>query len=134
VAISFLALLPAISANSNLNVVPVRNTQITLQELLASQGLNNGQAVILVIAPQNLVNSQRQYGGKAVQQLPTSSQYLVEAPAQPVQVHYKSQSIPLNVQHTHIPAPKPETKLSKSEEEPHVIVHEVIRPVVQEAS
>lgn len=111
----------------SVNTIPVSNGQISLQEFLASQGLNSNQVAILVVAPQKLL------GSKVLHQLQsTNSQLLVEAPVQPVHVHYKSQSIPLNVQHTHIPAPKPETKLSRSEEEPHRIVHEVIRPVIQE--
>ena len=127
-AITLFVLYPAINANQNVNTIPLQNGQISLQELLAS---SNGQPLIVLIAPQSLLSSQRLLGGKALQ-LPTGNQLLVEAPVQPVQVHYKSQSIPLNVQHTHIPAPTPETKLSRSEEEPHKIIHEVIRPVIQE--
>lgn len=107
---------------------------MTIQELLASQGFGSGQQVaILVIAPQNLASVQGLIGGQQQQQVfgrgysqqqtASSNQLLVEAPAQPVSVHYKSQSIPLNVQHTHIPAPTPEVKLSTSQEEPHKIIH-----------
>ncbi len=117
-----------------MNVVPVTNPQMTIQELLASQGFGSGQQVaILVIAPQNLASVQGLFGGQQQQQVfgrgygqqqtASSNQLLVEAPAQPVSVHYKSQSIPLNVQHTHIPAPTPEVKLSTSQEEPHKIIH-----------
>ena len=122
--------------NNNLNVVPVTNPQMTIQELLASQGFGSGQQVaILVIAPQNLASVQGLFGGQQQQQFfgrgygqqqtlaSNQQQLLVEAPAQPVSVHYKSQSIPLNVQHTHIPAPTPEVKLSTSQEEPHKIIH-----------
>ena len=83
-----------------------------------------------MIAPQNLASVQGLFGGQQQafgrgygQQTASSNQLLVEAPAQPVSVHYKSQSIPLNVQHTHIPAPTPEVKLSTSQEEPHKIIH-----------
>lgn len=109
---------------------------MTIQELLASQGFGSGQQVaILVIAPQNLASVQGLLGGQQQQQFfgrgygqqqtlaSNQQQLLVEAPAQPVSVHYKSQSIPLNVQHTHIPAPTPEVKLSTSQEEPHKIIH-----------
>lgn len=106
---------------------------MTIQELLASQGFSNGQQVaILVIAPENLASVQGLFGGQqqqafgrqfGQQSAGSSNQLLVEAPPQEVSVHYKSQSVPLNVQHTHIPAPTQEVKLTTSQEEPHKIIH-----------
>lgn len=114
--------------------------QVTLQQLLAQYGLKNDQVALIMIAPRNAVSTQQgllQYiqgslGVSGASAFGSNGPVTVTSPAQPIDVHYKSQSAPLNVQHTHIPAPKPELKLSRSEEEPHTVVHEIIRPVVQE--
>lgn len=125
------------------------NGQISIGQLLSRYGLSGNQQVYLAVAePGRAYQSGSLIAGQQLiaapqlvqQQVPllqTATQIqqaplVLNAPVQPVNVHYKSQSAPLNVQHTHIPAPAPETKLSRSEEEPHKIIHEVVRPVIQE--
>lgn len=111
-------------------------SQITLHDLLVSHGIQDGQMALVMVAPispeQALQASQHGTLPGALQNQLVNRPLLVHGPAQAVDVHYKSQSAPLNIQHTHIPAPKPELQLSRSEEEPHRLVHEIIRPVIQD--
>lgn len=104
---------------------------ITLHQLLASHGIQDGQMALVMVAPLNAEQALQANYGTLQQQL-VNRPLLVQSPSQEVNVHYRSQSAPLNVQHTHIPAPKPELQLSRSEEEPHRLVHEIVRPVIQE--
>ncbi|KPM06931.1 DFP2-like protein 25 [Sarcoptes scabiei] len=106
-------------------------TQITLHDLLVSHGIRDGQMALVMVAPLSPQQALEASAGTLQSQL-VNRPLLVQSPAQAVNVHYKSQSAPLNVQHTHIPAPKPELQLSRSEEEPHRLVHEIIRPVIQD--
>lgn len=122
--------------------------QITLQQLLASNGLANKQGVTLfLIAPQKMIRTTalgnsaayssaataaggggQSYGASDnYETLQSAQEVNYNAPATPVRVNYQSRSAPLDVQHTHIPAPKPELKQTRSEEEPHVLIHEIIR-------
>lgn len=128
--------------------------QITLQQLLASNGLANKQGITLfLIAPQKMIRTtalgnSAAYGSAATaaatgrtlggagdaygasnnyETVQSVQEVNYNAPATPVRVNYQSQSAPLDVQHTHIPAPKPELKQTRSEEEPHVLIHEIIR-------
>lgn len=50
----------------------------------------------------------------------------------PITLHYRTHSQPIMVHQTRIPGPKPEVKYTKSHEDPHRVVHEVIRPIIQE--
>ncbi|XP_054159771.1 uncharacterized protein LOC128957983 [Oppia nitens] len=59
---------------------------------------------------------------------------VIEVPSEdlPVTVHFKSQSSRVFVQQTHIPGVPGETEHTQSEDEPHRVVHEVVKPVIQE--
>jgi hypothetical protein len=50
----------------------------------------------------------------------------------PVLLNFNSRSSRVLVQQTHIPGAPGETQVSQSEDEPHRLVHEVMRPVIQE--
>jgi hypothetical protein len=52
--------------------------------------------------------------------------------ALPVVVHFQSQSSPVQVEQSHIPGAPGEVQVTRSEDEPHRVVHEVVRPVIQE--
>lgn len=106
-------------------------TQVTLHDLLVSHGIQDGQMALVMVAPLTAEQALQASTGQLQSQLVNRPMF-VQSPAQPVNVHYRSQSAPLNVQHTHIPAPKPELQLSRSEEEPHRLIHEIIRPVIQD--
>ncbi|UXI16138.1 hypothetical protein NH340_JMT02081 [Sarcoptes scabiei] len=47
-------------------------------------------------------------------------------------LHYRTHAQPIVVHQTRIPGPKPEVKHTTSHEEPQRVVHEVIRPIIQE--
>ncbi|KAF7493388.1 hypothetical protein SSS_03326 [Sarcoptes scabiei] len=59
---------------------------------------------------------------------------VVEVPSEdmPVTVHFKSQSSRVLVQQTHTPAQISEPEHTTSEDEPQRVIHEVVKPVIQE--
>ncbi|OTF80404.1 DFP2-like protein [Euroglyphus maynei] len=59
---------------------------------------------------------------------------VVEVPSEdmPVTVHFKSQSSRVLVQQTHTPAQIAEPEHTTSEDEPQRVIHEVVKPVIQE--
>nr|XP_027204225.1 putative uncharacterized protein DDB_G0277255 [Dermatophagoides pteronyssinus] len=59
---------------------------------------------------------------------------VVEVPSEdmPVTVHFKSQSSRVLVQQTHTPAQVVEPEHTTSEDEPQRVIHEVVKPVIQE--
>lgn len=140
VALSTLLVATVSSAPTNDINVQSQLTTTTLQQLLQSQGLsgNKDQVLVLLVQPQQLLQSQTRTA------LPTQNIQSINSAAAtasgdnsvtrvtPLNINYQSQSVPLNVVHTHTHAPKPETQLARSEEEPHVLIHEIIRPVIQE--
>jgi len=64
---------------------------------------------------------------------PTKTQEIVVEPVeQPVRVTFKSISSPVYVKQVHIPGAPGQTEKTESEDEPHRVVHEVLRPVIQE--
>ncbi|XP_046912424.1 uncharacterized protein LOC124493390 [Dermatophagoides farinae] len=130
-AIMLLLFMPLAMAQPPPPVLQRDPHSITLHELLVSHGIQNGQMALVMVAPLNAEQALQASAGTLQNQL-VNRPLLVQSPAQEVNVHYRSQSAPLNVQHTHIPAPKPELQLSRSEEEPHKLVHEIVRPVIQE--
>jgi len=50
----------------------------------------------------------------------------------PIQIIYNSRSSPVFVQQNHIPGVPGQVEQTSSKEEPHVVIHEVERPVIQE--
>ncbi|XP_054159995.1 pupal cuticle protein 36-like [Oppia nitens] len=50
----------------------------------------------------------------------------------PIILNFNSRSSRLVVQQSHAPAPPQEVQSTKSEDEPHRLVHEVLKPVIQE--
>ena len=50
----------------------------------------------------------------------------------PITLHYRTHAQPIVIHQTRIPGPKPEVKHTMSHEEPHRVVHEVVRPIIQE--
>jgi len=60
-------------------------------------------------------------------------QVLIVEPNQlPVTIEFRSQSSPVNVHQVHIPGPPGDVKATRSEEEPDRVLHEVVKPVIQE--
>ncbi len=65
--------------------------------------------------------------------LPAAPQILeVEADDQPVQVIFKSLSSRVHVQQVHTPGVPGQIETTSSEDEPHIVRHQVMRPVLQE--
>lgn len=56
----------------------------------------------------------------------------VEATYQPVHVVFRSSSSPVMVQQIHTPAQQAQVDQQDTEDEPHVVRHRVLRPIVQE--
>ncbi|XP_054160309.1 uncharacterized protein LOC128958473 [Oppia nitens] len=56
----------------------------------------------------------------------------VEPSEQPVQVIFRSVSSPVLVQQIHTPGAPGEVQSTQSEDEPHRVLHQVLRPVIQE--
>jgi len=64
---------------------------------------------------------------------PIYPQILEVAPLElPIQIIYNSKSSPVLVHQNHIPGAKGQVERTSSEEEPHKVIHEVLRPVIQE--
>jgi len=64
---------------------------------------------------------------------PILPQILEVAPLElPIQIIYNSKSSPVLVQQNHIPGAPGQVERTSSKEEPHVVIHEVLRPVIQE--
>ena len=57
---------------------------------------------------------------------------IVEPNLLPVTIEFRSQSSPVNINQVHIPGPPGEVKETRSEEEPDRVLHEVVKPVIQE--
>lgn len=66
------------------------------------------------------------------QELPQPQIVEVEAGNLPLTIHFKSASSALNVVQTHQPGNAGEPQHTSSEDEPHRLVHEVTKPVIQE--
>lgn len=65
--------------------------------------------------------------------LPVAPQILeVEADHQPVQVVFKSLSTRVHVKQVHTPGARGQVETTASEDEPHIVRHQVMRPVIQE--
>jgi len=50
----------------------------------------------------------------------------------PVQVHFRTASSRVNVQQSHNPGAAPQVEHASFQDEPHRVVHEVVKPVIQE--
>ncbi|KAH9417893.1 hypothetical protein DERP_015375, partial [Dermatophagoides pteronyssinus] len=108
-----LMLLPlALSPLTPTNYLQQDPHSITLHQLLVQHGIQDGQMALVMVAPLN-------------------AEQALQANAE-VNVHYRSQSAPLNVQHYMFQHQNQGFQLSRSEEEPHRLVHEIVRPVMQE--
>ena len=60
------------------------------------------------------------------------STLIVEPNVLPVNIEFRSQSSPVNVNQVHIPGRPGTVQQTSSEEEPDRLVHEVVKPVIQE--
>ena len=47
-------------------------------------------------------------------------------------VHFQTQSDPIHIETSHIPSQPGEVSFTQTQDEPHRVIHEVIRPVIQE--
>ncbi len=56
----------------------------------------------------------------------------IEPSEQPVQIIFRSISSPVHVQQIHTPGAPGQVESTNSEDEPHRVTHEVMRPVIQE--
>jgi len=56
----------------------------------------------------------------------------VQPSEQPVQVIFRTQSSPVLVQQVHTPSAPAHVEKTNSEDEPHRVLHQVVRPVIQE--
>lgn len=65
-------------------------------------------------------------------QPPVPSIVDVQPSEQPVQVIFRTQSSPVMVQQIHTPSQAPMVEKTNSEDEPHRVLHEVVRPVIQQ--
>lgn len=63
---------------------------------------------------------------------PVPSVVDVQPSEQPVQVIFRTQSSPVLVQQVHTPSVHAPLEKTNSEDEPHRVLHEVVRPVIQE--
>lgn len=57
---------------------------------------------------------------------------IVEPHLQPVTIEFRSRSSPVKVNTVHVPGEKGQVQSTRSEEEPDRIIHEVVKPVIQE--
>lgn len=57
---------------------------------------------------------------------------IIEPNISPVTIEFRSRSSPVNIQQVHIPGPRGQIKTTRSEEQPDKVIHEVLKPVVQE--
>jgi hypothetical protein len=57
---------------------------------------------------------------------------IIEPNLTPVTIEFRSRSSPVSIQQVHIPGPKGQVKTTRSEEEADRVIHEVIKPVIQE--
>ncbi|KAJ6220716.1 hypothetical protein RDWZM_006528 [Blomia tropicalis] len=57
---------------------------------------------------------------------------IIEPNLTPVTIEFRSRSSPVNIQQVHIPGTRGQTKTTRSEEEPDRVIHEVLKPVIQE--
>lgn len=57
---------------------------------------------------------------------------IIEPNLTPVTIEFRSRSSPVNIQQVHIPGPKGQTKTTRSQEAPDRVIHEVVKPVIQE--
>jgi hypothetical protein len=66
-------------------------------------------------------------------QEPVQPQIIEVGPnALPVVIHFQSASSPVTIEQSHVPGAPGEVQVTRSEDEPHRVVHEVVRPVIQE--
>jgi len=97
---------------------------------------NNYNARSVPIGPVTAaIQSTRTYEVRplALPQEPAIPQLIeVEPNEQPVQIVFRSQSSPVFVQQVHTPGAPGQYEATRSEDEPHQLVHEVYKPVIQE--
>ncbi len=97
----------------------------------ASQGYSSAPIGPVLAA----VHSKRTYELRPVQSnydAPIPQVIEVDSVEQPVQVIYRSISSPVFAQQIHTPGAPGQIESTNSEEEPHKLVHEVYKPVIQE--
>jgi hypothetical protein len=102
----------------------------------APLGLGLAKAPLATLAAAPLAPTYGFYGAPALSlaaPLPVSPQVLeVEGDDQPVHVVFKSLSSRVHVQQVHTPGAPGQIETTASEDEPHVVRHQVMRPVIQE--
>lgn len=57
---------------------------------------------------------------------------IIEPNMTPVTIEFRSRSSPVNIQQVHIPGQRGQTKTTRSQEQPDRVIHEVVKPVIQE--
>lgn len=57
---------------------------------------------------------------------------IVEPNLQPITIEFRSRSSPVQINQVHVPGDKGTEKITRSEEEPDRVIHEVVKPVIQE--
>ena len=57
---------------------------------------------------------------------------IIEPNLTPVTIEFRSRSSPVNIQQVHIPGPRGQIKTTRSQEQPDRVIHEVVKPVIQE--
>ena len=85
------------------------------------------------IQTRRTVELKQPIGGYAQQQDYAQPQILEVNPDHvPVQVHFRTSSSRVNVQQSHNPSAAPQVEHASFQDEPHRVVHEVVKPVIQE--
>jgi len=57
---------------------------------------------------------------------------IIEPNMTPVIIEFRSRSSPVSIQQVHIPGQRGQTKTTRSQEQPDRVIHEVVKPVIQE--
>lgn len=57
---------------------------------------------------------------------------IIEPNVSPVIIEFRSRSSPVNIQQVHVPGPRGSVKTTRSEEPADKVIHEVLKPVIQE--
>jgi len=123
--------------------IPAAVPAPTLLERVATLGLTNGltggialganaQVLGPVLAAIITQRTAEVVDVPTPQDVITPQVLIVEPNLLPVTIEFRSQSSPVNINQVHIPGPPGEFKETRSEEEPDRVLHEVVKPVIQE--
>jgi len=90
------------------------------------------QSVGPVVAAVETTRSAQVVDVPTSQDVITPQTLIIEPNVLPVNIEFRSQSSPVNVNQVHIPGRPAEVQSTRSEEEPDRLLHEVVKPVIQE--